>query len=68
MERREYPSFHDQLLEYYAKKKPGYVENNMVICLAHLFSLVLLQLLVVIGIHVLNLDILQYVGITNKTC
>jgi hypothetical protein len=40
----------------------------MVICLAHLFSLVLLRLLVVIGIHVLNLDILQYVGITNKTC
>ena len=62
--------FRDQLLEYYANNKnTGDVEENMLTCLADLFSQVLLQLLVVIVIPVLNfLDILQHVGrITNKT-
>jgi hypothetical protein len=43
------------------------VEENMLTCLANLFSPVLLQLLAVIVIPVFNfLDILQHVGITNK--
>jgi len=41
--------FRDQLLEYYANNKnTGDVEENMLTCLADLFSQVLLQLLVVV--------------------
>lgn len=44
--------FRDQLLEYYASNKStGDVEENMLTCLADLFSQVLLQLSVVALFH-----------------
>jgi ubiquitin carboxyl-terminal hydrolase 12/46 len=59
----------DLLLEHYANNKNiGNLEQNMLTCLAYMFSQILLQLLVLIVIPVLNfLDTLQRVATNNRT-